>query len=174
MRIAAITNSRIPSSTANSIQAMKVCEALAQAGNEVRLIAPAETEPAAWPQLSQHYGLRHEFEVVWKPSRKAYRRLDFVWYARAAAREFGAAMHYTWLPQSAAVDAWSGQPVILEMHADVAGLLGAWWLRQFWHSKRGRLLVTTRALKRRLEQSTRMTFPSKSVQVAPNGVECGP
>lgn len=171
MRIAAITNSRIPSSTANSIQAMKVCEALAQVGHEVRLIAPAETEPAGWPQLAQHYGLRHEFEVVWRPSRKAFRRLDFVWYARAAAREFGAALHYTWLPQCAAFDAWSEMPVILEMHADVAGLLGAWWLRQFWRSSHGRLLVTTAALQRRLEESTRMEFPAAAVQVAPNGVD---
>jgi glycosyltransferase involved in cell wall biosynthesis len=171
MRIAAITNSRIPSSTANSIQAMKVCEALVQVGHDVRLFAPAEAEPAAWPELSRHYGLRHEFKVVWMPSRKAFRRLDFVWHARAAARQFGAALSYTWLPQSAALAAWSDKPVVLEMHADVAGHLGAWWLRQFWRSKRGRLLVTTAALRRRLEQSTRMAFPDVAVQVAPNGVD---
>ena len=43
MRIAIITNSRIPSLTANSIQAMKVCQALAQLGHEIRLYAPRET-----------------------------------------------------------------------------------------------------------------------------------
>ena len=171
MRIAAITNSRIPSSTANSIQAMKVCEALVREGHEVRLFAPAETDPAGWSELSKHYGVRHEFEVVWKPSRKAFRRLDYIWYARAAARQFGAALTYTWLPQSAALEAWLDKPVILEMHADVAGHLGAWWLREFWRSKRGRLLVTTAALRRRLEHSTRMRFPDAAVQVAPNGVD---
>jgi len=171
MRIAAITNSRIPSSTANSIQAMKVCEALVQVGHEVRLFAPQETERATWHQLAQHYGVRHEFEVVWKPSRTAVRRLDFVWSAEAAARQFGAALRYSWLPQSAALAAWLDEPIILEMHADVAGTLGAWWLRQFWRSERGRLLVTTAALRGRLEQSTRMRFPDRRIQVAPNGVD---
>jgi glycosyltransferase involved in cell wall biosynthesis len=150
---------------------MKVCEALVQVGHEVRLFAPAETEPAGWSELSKHYGVRHEFDVVWKPSPKAFRRLDYIWYARAAARQFGSALTYTWLPQSAALEAWLDKPVILEMHADVAGRLGAWWLREFWRSKRGRLLVTTAALRRRLEHSTRMMFPDAAVQVAPNGVD---
>jgi glycosyltransferase involved in cell wall biosynthesis len=58
------------------------------------------------------------------------------------------------------------------MHADVAGLFGAWWLRQFWRGRRSRrLLVTTEALRRALERSTRIEFPSASVQVAPNGVD---
>ena len=47
MKIALITNSRIPSLTANSIQAMKVTQALMQLGHEVRMFAPAETEPAS-------------------------------------------------------------------------------------------------------------------------------
>jgi glycosyltransferase involved in cell wall biosynthesis len=58
------------------------------------------------------------------------------------------------------------------MHADVAGHFGAWWMRQFW--KRGgrkRLLVTTQALRKALERSTRLKFPSEAVQVAPNAVD---
>jgi glycosyltransferase involved in cell wall biosynthesis len=171
MRIAAITNSRIPSSTANSIQAMKVCDALVQAGHDVRLMVPAETQPIAWIDLARHYGVRNEFQLQWIPSRRAFRRLDFVWYARAAAQREGAQLTYTWLPQSAALEAWSGRPVVLEMHADVAGQLGAWWLRQFWRSNKGRLLVTTTALRKALERSTRMRFPDDAVQVAPNGVD---
>ncbi|MFH1186261.1 MAG: glycosyltransferase family 4 protein [Chloroflexota bacterium] len=171
MRIAAISNSRIPSATANSIQAMKVCDALVQAGHEVRLIVPAETEPASWNDLARHYGITHEFRLVWLSSKRALRRIDFLWYARAAARRTGAQLIYTWLPQSAAVEAWENRPVVLEMHADVAGPLGAWWLRQFWRSRRGRLLVTTTALRRALERSTQMPFPDDAVQVAPNGVD---
>jgi hypothetical protein len=58
MKIAVITNSRIPSLTANSIQAMKVCQALVQIGHEVRVFAPRETKPASREELAKHYGLR--------------------------------------------------------------------------------------------------------------------
>jgi hypothetical protein len=43
MKIAVITNSRIPSLTANSIQAMKVTQALMQLGHDLRMFAPRET-----------------------------------------------------------------------------------------------------------------------------------
>jgi glycosyltransferase involved in cell wall biosynthesis len=172
MRIAAITNSRIPSTTANSIQAVKVCDALVQGGHEVRLIAPAEAPATGWERLSGHYGVRHPFEIFWLPSRPALKRFDFVWYALSASRTFKPDLIYTWLPQSAAVGCWQGFPVVLEMHADVAGRLGPWWLRQFWRAgRRQRLLVTTQALRRALEKSTGMGFPDSSVQIAPNGVD---
>jgi glycosyltransferase involved in cell wall biosynthesis len=171
MRIAAISNSRIPSSTANSVQAMKVCDALVQAGHDVRLIVPAEAEPADWADLARFYGVGHEFHVEWLPSRRAFRRLDFAWFARAAARRHAAELTYTWLPQVAALQAWLNRPVVLEMHADVAGRMGAWWLKQVWRSRRTRLLVTTAALRRTLEHSTRMKFPDGAVVVAPNGVD---
>ena len=44
MKIAVITNSRIPSITANSIQAMKVAQALMQLDHDVKMFAPAESE----------------------------------------------------------------------------------------------------------------------------------
>lgn len=172
MRIALITNSRIPSLTANSIQAMKVCSALAELGHELRVFAPAETKPAPWDELSLHYGLRFPFRINWLPSARAFRRLDFMWYAQSAARKFKADLIYTWLPQSAALGLWGGYPVVLEMHADVAGRFGPWWLRRFWALRgRKRLLVTTQALRKALERSTRITFPGPAVQVAPNGVD---
>jgi glycosyltransferase involved in cell wall biosynthesis len=98
--------------------------------------------------------------------------MDFVWYAHAAARRLQADLRYTWLPQSAVVESWLGAPVVLEMHADVAGRLGPWWLRQFWAGRRTRrLLVTTDALRRTLEHSTGIHFPPACVQIAPNGVD---
>lgn len=172
MRIAAITNSRIPSTTANSIQAIKVCDSLVQIGHEVRLIAPAEAEGTGWDRLAAHYGVQHPFEVLWLPSKRTLRRFDYVWYAQSAARAFTPDLLYTWLPQSAVVGGRQGLPVVLEMHADVAGRLGPWWLRQFWAAgSRQRLLVTTYALRRALERSTRVLFPDDRVQVAPNGVD---
>src|SRR5512142_1754040 len=124
MRIAAITNSRIPSLTANSIQAMKMCDALTARGHELLLIAPAEAPAAGWPELAKHYGLTNPFEIQWQPSIRLLRRFDFVWYAQAAAKRFKPDLIYTWLPQSAAFALWRHYPAVLEMHADVAGHLG--------------------------------------------------
>src|SRR5512143_1680340 len=112
MRIAAITNSRIPSLTANSIQAMKVCDALTRLGHAVTLIAPREVAPATWDTLANHYGLKHEFEVLWRPSLRPLRRLDFVLQAQLDAQRLHPDLIYTWLPQSAAVAAWRGIPVL--------------------------------------------------------------
>lgn len=171
MKIAVITNSRIPSLTANSIQAMKVCDALSGLGHDLRVFAPRETQPAAWSNLAAHYGLRDAFEIQWLPSLRLLKRFDFIWYAQSAARRFNADLIYTWLPQSAVLGLQYSYSVILEMHADVAGRLGAWWLTRFWKTRgRKRLLVTTQALRKVLERSTRLQFPEEAVQVAPNGV----
>ncbi len=172
MRIAVITNSRIPSLTANSIQAMKVCEALTKLGHAVRVLAPREGPPAVWGSLAAQYGLRSAFPIDLLPSRRALRRFDFMWYAQSAARKFKPDLIYTWLPQSAVIGLWQNYPVLLEMHADLAGHLGVWWLRQFWRAAGPkRMLVSTQALRVALERSTRRKFPDEAIQVAPNGVD---
>src|SRR3989304_519322 len=90
----------------------------------------------------------------------------------SAARKFRADLIYTWLPQSAVVALWRGYPVVLEMHADVTGLLGPWWLRRFWKARgRKRMTVTTQGLRKALEQSTGFGFENEAVIIAPNGVD---
>jgi len=172
MRIAVITNSRIPSLTANSIQAMKVYQALMDLGHDLRLFVPAETEPVMYQSLIAHYGLRLAPDLELLPSEKHFKRFDFIFHAQRAAKRFKADLIYTWLPQSAALGLWSGYPVVLEMHADVAGRMGAWWLRQFWKTSGRKLMtVTTSALRHALERSTMLQFKDESLLVAPNGVE---
>ncbi|MBE0681153.1 MAG: glycosyltransferase family 4 protein [Anaerolineales bacterium] len=172
MKIALITNSRIPSLTANSIQAMKVAQALMQLGHDLRMFAPAEVESATQESLLTHYGLRLSPRLDLLPSIKQLKRLDFIIHAQRAAKNFGAELIYTWLPQSAVLGLWSGYPVVLEMHADNSGKLGAWWLRQFWKLKGRKLMtVTTSALRNALERSTNLQFKNEAVLLAPNGVE---
>lgn len=172
MKIALITNSRIPSLTANSIQAMKVAQALMQLDHKVWMSAPAEAEPASMDSLRSHYGLRLVPDIEWLPSSRHLRRLDFVLRAQRAAHGYGSDLIYTWLPQAAVLALWSGFPVVLEMHANVAGRMGAWWLRQFWKAKGHKLMtVTTAALKNALESSTQLKFKDEEVMAAPNGVE---
>jgi len=186
MRIAVITNSRIPSLTANSIQAMKVTQALMQLGHAVRVFAPVETEPISQELLKSHYGLRLSPDLHLLPSNKYLKRFDFILHAQRAVKNFQADLIYTWLPQSAVLALWSKYPVVLEMHADVAGRMGPWWLRQFWKARGHKLMtVTTQALRNALERSTFKSRPERSeppdkrsrrvpneaVLIAPNGVE---
>ena len=174
MKIAVITNSRIPSLTANSIQAMKVAQALMQLDHEVKMFAPAESEPASKEFLLSHYGLRLIPDLELLPSIKRLKRFDFIFHAQRAAKRFNADLIYTWLPQSAVTGLWAGYPVVLEMHADVSGKMGAWWLRQFWNANGKtprRMTVTTSALRNALERSAKFQFKNDSVLIAPNGVE---
>jgi glycosyltransferase involved in cell wall biosynthesis len=172
MKIAVITNSRIPSLTANSIQAMKVTQALMQLGHEIRMFAPAEVEPATRELLLTHYGLRIAPDLELLPSIRLFKRFDFIFHAQRAAKRFNTDLIYTWLPQSAVLALWVGYPVVLEMHADVAGKMGAWWLRQFWKAKGHKVMtVTTSALRNALERSTKIRFEDEALLVAPNGVE---
>jgi glycosyltransferase involved in cell wall biosynthesis len=172
MKIAVITNSRIPSTTANSIQAMKVTQALMQLGHEIRMFAPCETDSVSREILAAHYGLRLIPDLELLPSEKYFKRLDFILHAQRAAKRFNADLIYTWLPQSAVLALWMGYPVVLEMHADVAGRMGAWWLRQFWKARGRKLMtVTTSALRNALERSTKIQFKDDALLIAPNGVE---
>jgi glycosyltransferase involved in cell wall biosynthesis len=172
MKIALITNSRIPSLTANSIQAMKVAQALMQLNHDVKMFAPREAEIPNHELLTTHYGLKLVPEINFLPSIKGFKRLDFIFHAQNAAKKFGADLIYTWLPQSAVLGLWSGYPVVLEMHADNSGLLGVWWMRQFWKANGKKLMtVTTSALKNALETSTKLKLSNEAVVIAPNGVE---
>jgi glycosyltransferase involved in cell wall biosynthesis len=172
MKIALITNSRIPSLTANSIQVMKVAQALMQLNHEVKMFAPKETELPNSQLLITHYGLNLAPEIEFLPSIKSLKRLDFIFHAQNAAKKFGADLIYTWLPQSALIGIKAGYPVVLEMHADVSGKLGVWWLSQFWKADGKKLMtVTTQALKNALEKSTKLKLSDEAVLIAPNGVE---
>ncbi len=172
MKIALITNSRIPSLTANSIQAMKVAQALMQLGHDIKMFAPKEAPIANHQSLLTHYGLRLAPELELLPSISRLKRFDFIVHAQRAAKRFGADLIYTWLPQSAALGAWMGYPVVLEMHADNSGKLGVWWMRQFWNQKTPKVMtVTTSALRKALERSTQFEFPNEALLLAPNGVE---
>jgi glycosyltransferase involved in cell wall biosynthesis len=170
MKIAIITNSRIPSLTANSIQAMKVAQALMQLGHDLRIFAPAEVDAVPQETLLAHYGLRVAPPIELIPSIKVFKRFDFIFRAQHAAEKFGAELIYTWLPQSAVFALTRKFPVVLEMHADVAGKMGAWWLRQFIKMNGRKLITTTNlALKKILEHSIQL--PVTNYQIAPNGVE---
>ncbi|HKJ28544.1 MAG TPA: glycosyltransferase family 4 protein, partial [Anaerolineales bacterium] len=137
MKICCIAPSRIPSSTANSIQAMKACNALAQLGHEVTLIAPGSgpagaTEEEHWAVLSEQYGIDSYFAQKFIPPFDGYlARRVFPWRAVWQARQYKPDLIYTWLIQSAIGGLLEGVPVVLEMHDIPIGRFAGFWYRLF-------------------------------------------
>ena len=78
MRIGCITTSIIPSKTANSIQAVKVCHALKQIGHDIHLWVP-EFQQAHWDEIAEIYGITDQFEITWLPFSKRLKQYDFSW-----------------------------------------------------------------------------------------------
>ena len=151
MKIACISTSSVPANTANSIQVMKVCQALAQLGHEVSLWVPGKVH-VPWQELSAFYGLNTPFSVNWLFSRPQLKRYDFSVSAFQKAAKWHADIIYTWLPQTALLGLLRGYPVVLEVHDRPMGKMGPNLLA--WLTKikgRKRLAIITRALAQVLE-----------------------
>lgn len=168
MKIVAISASQIPSTVANSIQAMKAVHALAQNGHDVTLIVLAGEKHPSWPELANFYGLRTEFQIECLAATS--RRLFFL-SAVQRAKRLKPDLLYAWPLQSAVLGLLFGLPVVLEMHDLPSGDFGPFWYRAFRAIKgQKRLTVITSALKQALEEQYGM-FRAGEVVLAPNGVE---
>jgi glycosyltransferase involved in cell wall biosynthesis len=171
VKIAVIASSQVPSDTANSIQVMKVCQAMEMEGHHVCLYVPGDG-PTSWGILAAHYGLSSTFEVRWLHSNLAWHRYDLAWNALQQARRWGAHLIYTWMLQTAFLAQWKGIPVILEMHMLPSGRFGPRLFRNFMLGKgKKRVLVITNALRKDLENLYNLQFPPSEVQIAPMGSE---
>ncbi len=171
MKIAAITTSLVPSNTANSIQAMKVCHTLKEMGQDLRLWLPAY-QRSDWDTLVDIYGLRTPFPVEWLGFLRGLRQYDFCWRSVAAARRWDADVVYTWSLQAAVFALGRGIPAVMEFHDFPMGNFGPRLFRRYINSKTPKLsLCTTRALAQGLEEQYGFRFSVESLQIAPNGVE---
>jgi glycosyltransferase involved in cell wall biosynthesis len=171
MKIACVTTSQIPSSTANSIQVMKVCQALAQLGHEVKLWTPG-TLQTPWKDLAVHYGLNKPFDVEWVRSVPRLKRYDFAYKAWLRVRKWQPHLVYTWLPQTGVLALASGFPVVLELHDRPSGKVGPrllhWMVLARGHK---RFSIITHALYTVLQSEFNLRFSPDSVVIAPNGVD---
>lgn len=171
MIIACVSTSRVPASTANSIQVMKVCQSLAQTGAEVTLFVPGRMH-VPWTDLAPYYGLRQPFDIHWIPAAAALKRYDFAFRAVNRASKMKAELLYTWLPQAAVIGLRRRMPVILEVHDRPTGRLGPWLLRKAVELPgRKRLALITRALQRAIQEEYDIRPASEDVVIAPNGVD---
>ena len=73
MKILYISNSIIPSRTANSIHVMKMCQAFADNGHEVVLLAPdKKNKDKKKVDVYEYYGVKKNFIIkkLWYPNLK--------------------------------------------------------------------------------------------------------
>jgi len=130
MKIACIATSRVPATTANSIQMMKVCGALTQLGHKVCLWVPGNVD-VSWEKMSSFYGLETPFEVRGIPSLHLLRRYDFALFTQAQLHQWKADLVYTWLVQSGLHALNSNTPAILEIHDRPMGQFGPRLFQKF-------------------------------------------
>ena len=171
MRIACISSSFIPASTANSIQVVKAAHALAELGHDVTLFVPGQTE-VPWDELKSHYGVQTPFKIHWIAENLAYKRYDFAYKAVREARQMNPDLLYTWVLQAGVLALWQGIPTILEMHDRVTGRIGPWLFRWFCKSKtRHRLVTITDALRKVLISDFNLDAATTEIVIAPDGVD---
>jgi glycosyltransferase involved in cell wall biosynthesis len=171
MRIVCIAASFVPSTAANSIQVMKVCDALAGLGHAVTLIVPGDQQ-IPWDELKGHYGVQASFNIQWVRENLTFKRYDYSLKAVRLARKLKPDMLYTWVLQAAVLGLWMKIPTLLEMHDRITGKFGPWLFRQFWKSKTpGRVLAITGALKRAVISSFDGFVQPDQIFVGPDGVD---
>jgi glycosyltransferase involved in cell wall biosynthesis len=173
MKIAIVAPSEIPARRANTLQVMKMAQAFASTGHEVRLAAPGErTTDISWNGLARHYGLRTRFAIELLPARPPWRRYDYGWRSVRWAQRWGADLLYTRLPQTAALGSLSGCATVLEIHDLPQGRTGPLLLKLFLRGSGCRKLVAiTHSLADDLAAKLINPRQASFVLISPDGVD---
>jgi glycosyltransferase involved in cell wall biosynthesis len=171
MKITYIAPSKIPSTTANSIQVMKVCQALTQLGHETHLFVPGnQSQP--WSEMEEQYGVHTPFQIAWLPAHHITRKLDFAWAAVRQAKRNHSDVVYTRLLWAAIFALRHKLPVILEMHEVPSGRFAPRLYRHYLSLPGKRLTVfITRALQIEIEKSLSVRHLPAEALIAPDGVD---
>jgi len=171
MRIGCITTSIIPSKTANSIQAVKVCHALKQIGHDIHLWVP-EFQQAQWDEIAEIYGITDQFEITWLPFSKRLKQYDFSWISVRSAINWKADVVYTWALQAAFFANLQKVPIAMEFHDFPMGFMGPKLFQMLMRIRTEKLIMTTtRALAEGIEERYNLRFNPDNLQIAPNGTD---
>ena len=179
MKITLIAPTYLPARRANSIQVMKMAQALDVLGHEVCVTVP-ESQPGLphsgsereWDTLAHHYGLHRKFSVIWLPANQYFKRYDYAYQAVRYAQQWGADILYTRLPQAATLASITGKPVILEMHDLPHGVGGPWMFRLFIRGRgKRRIVVISQVLANDLALRYKISKQAPFLLVAPDGVD---
>lgn len=181
MKIVLIAPTYLPARRANTIQVMKMAQALVQSGHTLEVLVPEsettgmDTERLSqhdWPALAQQYGLETQFPVQWLPTKPSWRSYDYGWNAYRRARSIRADLIYTRLPQAAAFSSLLGMPTLFEIHDYPQSTAAQNLFRLFLRGKGAqRLVVITQALAGDLKAAFGTQITEPFALVAPDGVD---
>ncbi len=173
MIVACISASRVPSTTANSMQVMKACQALSQLEHEVHLFLPRHKFQLKNINLGSFYGLKTQFAIQYLAAQPNLSRYDFALWAVRKARQIKADIAYVWFVQAGIFSLIAHLPVIFELHGPPEGQFGPPLFRLFQRLRGDkRLLPITNALARQLQERFKIDITDQQlVRTAPNGVD---
>jgi glycosyltransferase involved in cell wall biosynthesis len=174
MKILLVAPTYLPARRANTLQVMKMAQAMKVLAHEVLVLVPDSGLSGAvdWGTLAYHYGLHQKFDVKWLPVNPGLRSYDYGYQAVRHFRGWGADILYTRLPQAAALASTLGLPTIFEVHDLPGGFMGTWLWHRFLkgHGAR-RFVVITRSLKDAVTRKVARLPDSPFTVIAPDGVD---
>ena len=171
MRIGCITTSIIPSKTANSIQAVKVCHALRQIGHDIHLWVP-DFQRARWDEIAEIYGVTDQFKITWLPFSKKLKQYDFSWKSVRSAMKWKSDVIYTWALQAACFANLQNVPIAMEFHDFPMGFMGPKLFKMLLYLKTKKLIMTTTlALAKGIEERFNLRIDQDTLLIAPNGTD---
>lgn len=174
MKFTYVCLNAIPSRTADSIQTMKMAQAMTQEGHSVEVVAPrGSAEPSLiGVDLQRHYGLTSRFPVMFLPHPGRHgRHLYRVLAALYARRRRGAIVYSPCLP-AAMLTARMGLPTILEQHEMIETRAQHAYVRWLVGSRFSRgMVVGSSSLRRAFIERFGHVLEEWPVVVAPNGVD---
>lgn len=174
MKIAYFSGSAIPSLTANSIQVMKMCQAMVQNGHEPILYAVRGDDSVVGPDkdIWRHYGIRERFDIQILKNTPYLRGYDIAIASFLHARKKNVDLVFARNAVAAAVSSLFGYPTIYELHQLTGGKIGPLWLRLIVSGKGFvRLVAITHALKRALLSEYPDWLKDKEILVAHDAVD---
>ncbi|MFN2197554.1 MAG: glycosyltransferase [Anaerolineales bacterium] len=173
MKIAVLAPTYLPAQRANTLQVMKMSQALAVLGHDVRVAVPGQRpKEVRWEDLASQYGLSRRFEIDWLSSRPGLRSYDYGLSAVLWARRWEADLIYTRHPQAAAAASLMNLPCILEIHDYPQGTVGPQLFRAFLRGRGARrLVVITQALLADLQAGFTLPDRPDFSLVLPDGVD---
>jgi len=172
MRIAVFSTARIPSRTANSIQVLKVCQALQDIGHTVRLWLPGAAARETWPEIASRYGIAGPIDIEWCGGVRWLRRYDYALRSFLRARIWGMDLCYAWPLQTAALASTLSAPTVLELHELPQGRFGPRLFRAYLRGRGARrLLPITASLRNQVAATYPLPPHPDFVHVAPMGVD---
>lgn len=169
MRICYLAVARIPSRSAQSIQVMRMAQALAETGHDVTLILPRAT---TGEDVYQYYGARPIFDIQRIPRLKLREVGMVLWgcHAAMASRRYKPDLIYGRQVYGCFFAALLGFPVVLEIHEPPCTTLSKTVFSRLTSMPSFTRLVTNSA---GLAQILKTDFnvPSDKILAAPNGAE---